>query len=101
MCEDNHTNTGSIILHLNGHCIKTAAHREFSRLIDLYMALPADADDKGMAFKIETLRLFLENADFPSLRANDERLTGISEVWVRMRWDDELTLEISEEPFER
>jgi len=91
----------TVVLHLNGHCVKTAAQKEFIRLVDQYMALPPYGEDVDMAFRIEMLRQFLENSDFALLRSGDERLTGVREAWVRMSRDDDLTLEVSEKPFQQ
>ncbi len=63
-----------IILHCSGHCVETAARREFETLMNEYF------DGKGsldIEAKLDLLSLFLRTADFPALRASDPRLSGV------------------------
>ncbi len=64
-------------LGLVGHCVETAAKMEFKRLMD---ALFEEAGDTvELEARIELVRAFLEEADFPALRASDARLAGEEE----------------------
>ena len=67
-------------LHLNKHCIETEAKIQYRRLLDQFFMNenpPADLPEM-----IETLRIFIEQGDFPSLRASDPRLCGMVESTV-------------------
>lgn len=63
-----------IILQCVGHCVETAARREFERLMGNYF------DEKGnsenLETRIELLSNFLNTANFPALRASDPRFSG-------------------------
>ncbi len=81
-------------LHLHDHCIETEAKRELKRLMDLYF----ESDDKAQVIEeqIQILEKFLNRSDFPTLRASDERLSGIVEsvVYVSIDEDDTVQLQI-------
>ena len=76
-----------ITLHLiSGHCIEYAAKKEWKRLMDAYF----ENDDKSntqLEEKIEILRAFIEESDFPRLRSSDIRLTGEIKALVRISKD--------------
>ncbi len=76
----------SINLFLKDHCIETGAKKELKRLMDQYFEDPDSPD--ALLEKIELLRRFIEESDFPALRASDERLSGISEATVRISLDE-------------
>ncbi len=77
-----------VILRCVGHCVETAARREFERLMGEYF------DGKGklenIEARIELLSDFLNSADFPALRASDPRLSGeVDSVVIIQRNDDQ------------
>lgn len=72
----------SLILHLRGHCIETAAKNELRYLTELYFNTNDNPDI--LLKKIELLQAFIQKSDFPILRASDERLYGIKEAFVRI-----------------
>ncbi len=76
--------TAGIQLHLKGHCIETAAKNEFHRLMDDYFTSSGDRVDPFIEEKLELLREFLDESDFPGLRASDERLAGVREGTVQI-----------------
>jgi hypothetical protein len=85
----------TVKLHIKNHCIETEARNEYRRLMEIYFStddLEGELDDK-----IELLRDFLENSDFPKLRASDARLSGEqkSYVLVKRTGDGAIELEIS------
>jgi len=49
-----------------GHCLETAARREYQRLTRAY--LRGELEESEAEERIELLREFLEEADFPALR---------------------------------
>jgi hypothetical protein len=63
-----------VTLHLAGHCVETAARKEFKRLMDAAFDEPGDSPEQEA--RIELVRAFLASADFPALRASDPRLGG-------------------------
>lgn len=63
-----------LTLHLSGHCVETAARKEFKRLMDA--AFDETGDNPELEARIELVRAFLASADFPALRASDPRLAG-------------------------
>lgn len=69
-----------VTLHLEGHCVETAARKEFKRLMDALFDETGDAPE--LEARIELVRAFLDTADFPALRASDERLAGDGSVTV-------------------
>ncbi|MGQ9474601.1 MAG: hypothetical protein ACUVRX_07115 [Actinomycetota bacterium] len=54
-----------------GHCLETAARREYQRLTLAY--LRGELEDSEAEERIELLREFLERADFAGLRQASER----------------------------
>jgi hypothetical protein len=70
----------TVKLHIKSHCIETEARNEYSRLMDTYFS--TDDLEGELDGKIELLRDFLENSDFPTLRASDMRLSGGQESHV-------------------
>jgi len=81
-------------LHLHDHCIETEAKRELKRLMDLYFE--SDDESQGIEEQIEILEKFLNRSDFPTLRASDERLSGVVEsvVYISVDEDDMVQLQI-------
>ena len=76
-----------VTLHLSGHCVETAARKEFKRLMDA--AFDETADNPGLEARIELVRAFLASADFPALRASDPGLAGEKDAAVALfRGDD-------------
>ncbi len=76
----------AVSLHIKSHCIETEARNEYGRLMDSYFStddLEGELDDK-----IELLRDFIENSDFPELRASDMRLSGGQESDVVIKRND-------------
>lgn len=63
-----------VTLNLSGHCVETAARREFRRLMD--SAFDGTGGNIELEARIELIRAFLDAADFPGLRASDPRLAG-------------------------
>lgn len=53
------------------HCIETIAKREYWKSVDEY--LKKRKGDKKLEEKIELLRVFLETADFGTLRGQSEK----------------------------
>ncbi|MFH0975135.1 MAG: hypothetical protein V1874_05050 [Spirochaetota bacterium] len=62
-------------LQLDGHCIETAAKKEFQHLMDNFMS-SQDRDEETSMEQLELLREFLLKSDFRALRASDKRLSG-------------------------
>ncbi len=73
-------------LHLKNHCIRTAAKKYYKVLIDQYFENIGDVDE--ILMKIELLRDFLKESDFPRLRAENEKLSGAVESFVNISRDD-------------
>jgi len=69
-----------VTLHLEGHCVETAARKEFKRLMDALFDETGDAPE--LEARIELVRAFLDTADFPALRASDGRLAGTEPATV-------------------
>ncbi|OPY69965.1 MAG: hypothetical protein A4E57_00843 [Syntrophorhabdaceae bacterium PtaU1.Bin034] len=66
------------------HCIETVAKREYERVLSLL--LKGRDEDKSLENELELLRLFLESADFGSLRSRcDEFLLAGKQVRVRLK----------------
>ncbi len=66
------------------HCIETVAKNEYERV--LAILLRAREEDRELEDTLELLRLFLESADFGSLRgACDDLLLSGRRVRVRLR----------------
>ncbi len=76
----------TVNLHIKSHCIETEARNEYSRLMDTYFS--TDDLEGELDVKIELLRDFLENSDFPKLRASDMRLSGGLESDVVIKRSD-------------
>ena len=53
------------------HCIETVAKKKHTEFVQ--MLLESKADNSKMEEKLETLRLFLETADFRKLRSESEK----------------------------
>lgn len=84
----------TVNLHIKSHCIETEARNEYSRLMDTYFS--TDDLEGELDEKIELLRDFIENSDFPKLRASDQRLSGGQESDVLIKRSDKgsIVLEI-------
>lgn len=72
-----------VTLHVEEHCVETAARREFKRLLDEFFTA-AGGPDPALEEKIAILREFIEESDFAALRASDARLSGLSKSTVRL-----------------
>ncbi len=85
-----------IKLHVKDHCIECAAKRELNDLMHAYFSKSDTSKDTEE--KIELIRRFLTESDFPKLRGSDERLAGIKESSVCIYTDEnnELKVEITE-----
>jgi hypothetical protein len=69
------------------HCVETVAKREYERILSLL--LKGHDKDRLLEDLLELLRLFLESADFGSLRNScDEFLLTGKRVRVRLRSTD-------------
>ncbi|MDY0002598.1 MAG: hypothetical protein RBU30_14980 [Polyangia bacterium] len=80
---------GSLLLRLGEHCIQTAAriaHREVTSLL-MDASHVEQVDDANTALEpvANTLALFLNNTDFPALRAEHPALAGGAPSLVRLR----------------
>ncbi len=74
-----------ITLHLNGHCIETAARRELKRLMDA--CFDGEGDISPLEESLELLGEFLSTQDFKALRSSDSRLDGTVESTVHLTRD--------------
>ncbi len=68
------------------HCIETVARAEYRRCVSRCLGAPGEPDP-GLAWRLEVLRRFLEEAPFPRLRAQTDRAlrAGLPvrfEVWL-------------------
>lgn len=69
-----------VILHCKGHCIETAAKKEFESLMAQYF--DATGNTEMIEMQIALLSDFLKTANFPKLRSSDPRLSGEIESTV-------------------
>ena len=70
-----------IILNLSRNCIETASKKEYERLIKHYFkSSEADQKEKFIEPRINALNYFLENADFPELRHQCQKIGLKGEV---------------------
>ena len=77
--------SATVELEIKNHCVQTAARKEYGRLMETYFNTD---DPEGMLEeKIELLREFIENSDFPKLRSSDSRLSGEVEAKVLLSKD--------------
>lgn len=85
-----------IKFHLKEHCIECAAKRELNNLMN--ECFSQSSVSKDIEEKIELVRRFLTESDFPKLRGSDERLSGIieSSVCIYMDENDQLKVEITD-----
>ncbi len=67
----------SVLLTTGGHCIQSAAKDEFRRITRIILDSADNDILPVLAEQLELLKEFLENTDFNTLRASDERLAGI------------------------
>ncbi len=65
----------TIKLHLNGHCIETAAKEKLKEVQD--ELINSDISDVRLEEQYQLLLDFIHTADFKKLRASDQRLTGL------------------------
>ncbi len=68
------------------HCVETVARAEYRRCVSGCLGAPGEPDP-GLAWHLEVLRRFLEEAPFPRLRAQTDRAlrAGLPvrfEVWL-------------------
>lgn len=82
----------AINIHLKNRCIETESKNLFKKMMDDYFT----TDDEVGEFeqKIELLREFIENSDFKSLRASDDRLNGSEESIVMLKKTDNGSIQI-------
>ncbi|MCK5784731.1 MAG: hypothetical protein KAH06_09795 [Desulfobacterales bacterium] len=74
-----------IHLFLKNHCIQTGAKKEYERLLSSYFGNTCSENEKSVIeAKIDVLKFFLENADFPFIRGNYQELCGTCELPVRL-----------------
>jgi hypothetical protein len=81
-------NETMVVLHLKDCCIESAVKKEYKRLMDLCFAADENEKYSGIEEQIGLLAEFLGLADFPSLRALDDRLSGERESRVTIGYDD-------------
>lgn len=62
------------------HCVETAARKKHAELVNKLLGM--ESGDKETEEKLETLRLFLETADFRKLRTESEQFLTVG-VYVR------------------
>ncbi len=88
----------SVILELHGHCVETAARREYKKLMD--RLLVADDSDSETEEKVALLLAFLQESDFPALRASNDILAGDAGGAARLSrgGDGSLTIETLSSP---
>jgi len=55
------------------HCIETKAKKEYDAAVQKVLAGAPESESNELEEKLETLRLFLETADFKTLRAESEK----------------------------
>jgi hypothetical protein len=66
------------------HCVETVAKKEYERVLSIL--LRGNYEDKRLEDELELLRLFLESADFGSLRSRcEEFLLQGGQVTVKLR----------------
>ncbi|HOP62670.1 MAG TPA: hypothetical protein PK358_08840 [Spirochaetota bacterium] len=80
-------NNTNVKLHTGEHCIETSAKNEFRRLTSLLLESDTGNVEADLEQKIELLLHFLENSDFNTLRASDERLSGITPAECILTWN--------------
>ena len=68
----------SVVLHIKGHCIETAAKRKYNELVNALIK----EDDAGKEEQLNVLLNFLKNADFKKLRKMG--YDGSKELFVRV-----------------
>ena len=77
------------------NCIETVARREHASTLN--RLLRPGKTDKGLEEKLETLRIFLESADFKQLRAESEKvLTQGKKVAFTVYIDGDVKYEMRE-----
>lgn len=68
------------------NCIETVAKREYREAMQQYLQT---GENRELGAKIETLRMFLESADFPRLRGESEtHLTQGEKVKLTLQLDE-------------
>ena len=84
-----------LLLHLQEHCIETAARTEYKRR--LAKMLGADTSEEEMQ-PFELLNQFLEETNFPKLRGERPELNGSKNITVSVQQhpQDGYTIEIVE-----
>jgi hypothetical protein len=75
-----------MLLHLEGHCIETAAKRERRRVVSELLDLDESSEQfRRLADDLELVTEFLENSDFRKLRSQRPELAGGCDVHVELR----------------
>lgn len=77
-----------IPLHLEGHCIQTAARHALRDRQARLLEEETDPDEGLLEAELELLIAFLESHDFPRLRAARPELGGGQPITVEVHWDD-------------
>lgn len=79
-----------VLLHLEGHCIETAAKRERMRIESVLVELEVTSPRfSRLAKDLELITGFLERSDFPRIRSDRPELSGGSDVRVELTGDAE------------
>jgi hypothetical protein len=77
-----------MLLHLENHCIETAAKRERRRVVSELLDLEESSEQfSRLADDLELVTEFLENSDFRKLRSERPELAGGCDVHVELTRD--------------
>lgn len=77
------------IFKIDQYCIKTGAKKKYDHLINNYFKIDiTDQEKMVIEAQIETLKFFLENADFNRLRGLYPELNGFNEVQITLATPD-------------
>ncbi len=75
-----------ITLLLKKHCIETEAKKMYERLIKQYFKKNGlEEEKKQIESTLESLKFFLEHADFPKIRSAYPELSGTTGLSVTLR----------------
>ena len=79
-----------INLHLTQHCIETGARMEFERLVRQYFnKSTSEVKIAVLEERLEMLKIFLERADFKSLRSRHPVLNGDHDTTATLNFHPE------------
>ena len=77
-----------MLLHLEKHCIETAAKQERRRVVSALLELDESSEQfRRLADDLELVTDFLENSDFRKLRSQRPELAGGCDVHVELTRD--------------